>query len=357
MNNPLSEAPKKEKSGSQTFSKYNYQYHWAFCRALREYEQNNEFALFIEEHEDVVLANSLNVEEATFEFSQVKEVSYKYTVDRLVKKGAKSPTSVIEKLANNCCGKPYSYKISKVCFVSTGEYSFSLHTNDYRFEEIEYSSLSKEESQKIKNSINSLEEADAFCDKLVFIIPDLPRKGFDEVVIGRISNIISSQSPHYNYNSRSIYDVLIREMNRKGENYFDYSKWADALKNKAITSIQIGDVFHRHVTRAPDDIIADGVKDILEESFQFTALRRTRIRHCFNRYYEKKISNRDPFVASISEEILSFIAVFPGDKDSIALLGDYVYCNLSEASKEFFDTYDDYLAALICEILYRLQYE
>lgn len=51
--NPLGLEPKREKSGSDTFRKYNYQYHWAFCRILDEHEAGNEFALFIEEHEDV----------------------------------------------------------------------------------------------------------------------------------------------------------------------------------------------------------------------------------------------------------------------------------------------------------------
>lgn len=125
--NPLGLEPKREKSGSETFRKYNYQYHWAFCRMLEEYENGNEFALFIEEHEDITMASSLNVDKAVFEFNQIKETSQKHTIHSLTATSKSEPRSLIEKLAVSSCGKAYSDKISKVNFVSSGGYSFDVH--------------------------------------------------------------------------------------------------------------------------------------------------------------------------------------------------------------------------------------
>src|SRR5690554_2684655 len=92
--NPLGLEPKREKSGSDTFRKYNFQYHWAFCRMLDELENGNEFALFIEEHEDVTVADSLDAEKTTFEFNQVKETSKKHTIQSLTKKTKKTSLSL-----------------------------------------------------------------------------------------------------------------------------------------------------------------------------------------------------------------------------------------------------------------------
>ena len=75
--NPLVAESKREKAGSETLKKYDYQYHWAFCRLLEEHAQGNEYAVFVEEHEDVTVANSLDVDLVNFEFNQVKETKTK----------------------------------------------------------------------------------------------------------------------------------------------------------------------------------------------------------------------------------------------------------------------------------------
>jgi DNA-binding CsgD family transcriptional regulator len=54
--NPLA-TQQREKKGAETFSKYDYQYHWALCRLLDEHHANQDYAIFVEYHEDVVLAD------------------------------------------------------------------------------------------------------------------------------------------------------------------------------------------------------------------------------------------------------------------------------------------------------------
>jgi hypothetical protein len=185
--NPLGREPKREKSGSDTFKKYNYQYHWAFCRILDEYEDGNEFAIFIEEHEDVILANNLSGEIATFEFNQVKETNRTHTVDSLTKKSGKQLHSLIEKLALSACNKSFSDSISKVNFVSTGGYSFQTHKNGFKLEIIQSGDLTREEIGKIDKCLTSIVGGNAIIPKLAFIIPDLPEKGFDLATEGKIS--------------------------------------------------------------------------------------------------------------------------------------------------------------------------
>ncbi|NOX27836.1 MAG: DUF4297 domain-containing protein, partial [Gammaproteobacteria bacterium] len=72
--NPLG-IPQRERSGASTFGKYEYQYHWALCRIIDEQRHTREYALFMELHEDVVLADSLDSNTAMFEFNQVKNIS------------------------------------------------------------------------------------------------------------------------------------------------------------------------------------------------------------------------------------------------------------------------------------------
>lgn len=81
--NPLA-VPQREKVGARTFDKYEYQYHWALYRIIDEQKTNNEYALFIELHEDVVIADALDVGVANFEFNQIKNISKpKYSIKNL----------------------------------------------------------------------------------------------------------------------------------------------------------------------------------------------------------------------------------------------------------------------------------
>ena len=56
--NPLAET-QREIAGASTFGKYNFQFHWALCEIIQKHKYKKEYALLIEYHEDVVIADSL----------------------------------------------------------------------------------------------------------------------------------------------------------------------------------------------------------------------------------------------------------------------------------------------------------
>ncbi len=349
--NPLGLEPKREKSGSDTFRKYNFQYHWAFCRMLDEHENGNEFALFIEEHEDVTIANSIDVDKTTFEFNQVKETSKKHTIHSLTKISKSESQSLIEKLAKSCCGKLYSDKIARVNFVSTGGYSFDLHKNGYSFEVISSGQLSCEEEKKIADCIAHIKGTSGFYDKLAFVIPELPEKGFDHVVEGKISSLINKLVPGIKYNSNSIYDCIIRDLSRKGENSFDYEDWDEAIRKKAITHRQLSDVIEQHISRKPDENIVTELMLILKDEYSLNSLSRRKIVRGFNRYYTKKIASRESLVNEVSVDIVDSIEKMAHKHSNAKDLEVAVVNVLNERTLSFFSTPDDRTGAFLYELL------
>lgn len=349
--NPLGHDPKREKSGSDTFRKYNYQYHWAFCRILDEHEAGNEFALFIEEHEDVTIANSLDVTKTKFELNQVKETSKKHTIHSLTSVSKGESQSLIEKLAKSCCDKSYSQRISKVNFVSTGGYSFNTHKEGYSFEVIDSGELNDEEVKKVEDAISKISGTKNFLPKLAFVIPSLPEKGFDLVVEGKISSLISKIAPGFKYDANSIYECVIRDLNRKGENSFDYKNWDDALKRKAITSGQLSDVIGQHVSRKPDENIVYEMIQILNNEYSLNSLTRRKIVSGFNRYYTKNISSRELIVKEVSSDIISCIEKLAKNHRNASDLEIAVKRELSERTLAFFQTHEDITGAFLYELL------
>jgi len=350
--NPLGQDSKREKSGSETFKKYNYQYHWAFCRLIEAHEVGGEYAIFIEEHEDVTIATSLDAESAFFELNQIKETSKKHTINSLTA-GNENKPSILSKLSSGACGKTFSEKISKINFVSTGGYSFSTHKKGLNLEVISTGDLDLEELKLIKDAIGDIPGSLEFSDKIAFVIPKLPPKEFDLVVEGKISLLISKMAPGFNYNANSVYECIIRDLQRKGENSFDYREWDEALKQKSVTSTQFSDVLEKHINRKPDQSLLIDLTDVLKDEYQLAFSKRREIIRSFNRYYSMQISNRSSLTTRVSDQLRAIIDSLESGNPSISVvaLESLVKLSISKELDEFFLTPSDFTAAFLFELL------
>lgn len=104
MDNPLAVA-QRESAGAESYDRFEYQYHWALCQAFSAYRNAKDFAVFMEYHEDVIIADSLDKEKVKFTFNQVKaNSSVRYTTKSLTKrdKGKKNEKpSLLGKLCSS----------------------------------------------------------------------------------------------------------------------------------------------------------------------------------------------------------------------------------------------------------------
>lgn len=227
--NPLFSSPEREKSGGETFEKYRYQYHWAFCKALDLHTDGKEYAIFIEQHEDVVAADSLNVNRVNFEFNQVKSVTLPYTKSKLLK--PKKEKSVLGKLLGSVTGKPYSSSIKSVNFISTGGFSLK---KDRKYESIHFCHLDEKHQKDIIEAMEQELGSAEFTRYLSFIVPTLQPKDFENAVKGKIGTLVNNLSGGSHCSVTYIYSAIIEDMYRKGENTFDYGCWDESLRKVTI---------------------------------------------------------------------------------------------------------------------------
>lgn len=349
--NPLAEEPQREKSGGRTLGKYDYQYHWAFCRILSEFEAGNEYALFMELHEDVVIANSLDATLATFELNQVKATTKVHSINTLCAIKKNESSSIIGKLGQGTTKKSFSKKISNVNLVSTGGYKFDLHSEGFSFEIIESGKLTTAEIDSISKCLKNEIGDDSIVSKIAFIIPDLQEKGFEDAVEGRISKLINKISPGCKYNSSYIYDCIIQDLRRRGKNTFDYSNWNDALRKKAITSNQVAEIINSHTSRKPDEALNTELLDILKCEYKLTSTKRAKIISAFNRYYTRRISDRDPVLSDIASELRKLIAESIETCPDAPSLELQIISKLSEESLHYFASKEEITGAFLYEML------
>jgi len=256
--NPLASS-QREISGSTTFSKYEYQYHWALCRIIDEQREAKEYALFMEFHEDVVLTNSLNCEIAEFEFYQVKNVnSPKYNIANLTKR-KNDKNSILGKLIDSALNKPFNSKITTINLVASCGFSLDQLDNSLNLEVLTIGDLSDTAKKDLRGKLNDELGIDDIPENLRFIIPALGLKDQQDSVIGKISKLISDVFPNSHCDATSIYRALIDELHRKGVISYDYNKWDDLLKNKALTSPKVTEAINVNIT-LPD------IKEMLGEA-------------------------------------------------------------------------------------------
>lgn len=303
MVSPLADK-QREKKGAETFGKYEYQYHWAFKKLLDEHEKKQEYAIFVELHEDVVFANSLEKETAEFEFYQVKENSgsSQYTVASLTKINSGSKNSILGKLISSYHGKTFRDVISSASLVSTSGFSSAMIKDDLALEEITATDLKLKSLATFKSRILEELEIDECPVNIRFIVPKILPDSQRESVISSIVDLISSAYPNSQCDAVNIYRVLIDELHRKGQIKYDYSKWDSLLREKALTSITVKNTIEAHSSIKGLDEFEAVASDLLSEMNLGFSKRRDLLRSVKS-YYTRSISSNSNFSIKFREEV------------------------------------------------------
>lgn len=240
--NPLFDS-QREKSGAQTFDKYAFQYHWALYRVISDHDKANEYAVFIELHEDVVVSDSLDVTVAKFEFNQVKTNKTPFNTYQLVflKKGGKS---VLGKLVKSSIAKPYTKAIESLNLIATKKFNLELRKKDVELNIIKKEDLSDNQLKDLEDELKKELGIPELPANVKFIFSDLPDNNYQTFLIGAIAELINKLFPGSYSNAKDIYTLLIDELYRKGKVTYDFTQWDELLNSKALTSIQITKVIN-----------------------------------------------------------------------------------------------------------------
>ena len=103
MLNKLNKIKQRETSGSDTFKNYDYQYHWAIYTLLENSRENDDIAVLVEFHEDVILVENVSSENNQFHFFQIKANDKSLTLSDILRK-ENGNKSILDKLT---LGKEY----------------------------------------------------------------------------------------------------------------------------------------------------------------------------------------------------------------------------------------------------------
>lgn len=261
--NPLF-GEQREKAGSETFEKYFYQYHWALQQALQRLDDEKEYIVFMEAHEDVVFSDAFD-EQANFQFIQVKEKTKPLSLKNLYK--VEKNNSIIGKAVSSVQGKPYQDKVKAIWFVASNGFNFKnlLNTNAqmafYSIHDFNQTALD-ELLIALKAELNDDIKFTNFEFHKSSLLTSY-QDGKDQIV-GHIGRLMNKLFPKAYFRAENAYVTIIDELLRKGVNTYDYKEWDDFVKNKGLRSDKLKEVLQSNVNNN-FDAIRETLDDIAEE--------------------------------------------------------------------------------------------
>ncbi|OOE39480.1 hypothetical protein BZG00_09810 [Salinivibrio kushneri] len=265
--NPLAEA-QRESAGASTFGKYNFQFHWALCEIIEKHKSKKEYALLIEHHEDVVIADSLDADKAQFEFYQVKNQSAKYTLASLTnrQKGANDTlkNSVLGKLLSSCINTEYEDRITIIGLVSSSGFSLNLDKG-LKLDVIKVGDIATSDLASLTQNIDNELGIEVLPEHLQFIVPDVQLKNQEDYVLSHFARLVNTLFPGAYCNPVNIYRSVVDEMGRIGRVEYDYRDWARLIDNKSLTSTEVHNVITQYTTHPSVDELKNDFDDLARD--------------------------------------------------------------------------------------------
>ncbi|WP_115540233.1 DUF4297 domain-containing protein [Xanthomonas campestris] len=354
--NPLA-AAQRENAGAKTFEKYEYQYHWALCRILGAHEEFDDYVVFIELHEDVVLATSTDKSLAQFEFNQVKNVGTgpwnQNKLTSIPKSSSKKiKNSILGKMLQGVHKKPFVDKLKSLDLVATCGFKLPPKVSGLNLSVISIGDLHDDCLKDIQTAIDKELGNYIIPKKLRFITPDLATFGFQDVAIGRISKLVDAKAPGTMCNASTIYRVLIDDLHRKGMVAFDFTEWSALLKNKGTTYGDVERVISSYAEKKGFEIFEKGLDDILNE-LDLKSNKKMQMRRAFERYHNAVRFERSLAVMDNQEIIRMVVESNFGtfEEQGVQKFMELVLGALPEAPKMNFEESESIQAAIIYELL------
>ncbi|MFV1448602.1 DUF4297 domain-containing protein [Maribacter sp. HS] len=347
--NPLL-AAQREKAGSETFEKYSYQYHWALYRVLNNHIETDEYAVFVELHEDVVVSNSLNSSKAKFEFNQVKTTKGKLNTYQLVTK-KKNNKCVLGKLISSGFEKPFKHEITELNLVALNDFSLELKEEGLKLDKITLDDLSDTQFKKLEDAIKKEMDIATLPSNIQFIVPELSEKNFQNDVIASIAKLVFNLFPNSHSSPVEIYRLLIDEVNRKGKVTYDYTKWDDLLSKKALTSITVTEVINAFTSIKDENKVEIEFYAICSE-LGLNSIKSKLLKRSFDRYRTKRISNSSTLQIDTTNFITQQIQI--NIDKGIDILETLIENVKNQIPKKFlrqFNNETEIRSAIICEYI------
>ena len=235
--------------------------------------------------------------------------------------------------------------------IATSKFNLELKKEGLDLKTITISDLSDKQIQDLESELLKEIGISELPTNIKFIISDIPDHNYQTFLIGAISELINKIFPGSYSNAQDIYTLLIDELYRKGKVTYDFTKWDELLKDKALTSIQVTRVINEFTNLKDEAKIESEFNSICSE-LSLKSIEAKRLKRSFLRYRRQRISNRSTlqmdttkfFVKEIESNISKGVTEL---KELIENVQKIVPLKIGKQ----FSSKDELTTAIICEYI------
>jgi len=225
----------RENAGSSSSNRFDYQKNWAICKLIELSQNDIDFLLTFEYHDDIIIFDS-SLNPSKIDFFQIKTSKTKFNLKRLLSqketKTGKS-NSFLGKLLLNKIN--FENETSSLNFVTNSGYTFDKN-NKLR---IVCRDLEAKEIKEIETNLTSeltCKWLDEFVDTIFFETSDLTIDHHEQLAKDKLYRLLESKyTTDVKYNPSLAYRTIFDEVNRKNNLEKKLSNFSELLKYKSIS--------------------------------------------------------------------------------------------------------------------------
>lgn len=338
------ETEKREIAGARSSNRFSYQFHWAFLKILEMFENENDFMLIMEHHDDIIVLDN-SVDPKWIDFYQIKTntkknvqyISCSILTKREKDKDGKTKDSFMEKLIDDFTR--FRKETRSLNFVSNKGFNFKLTNGDSKEKNlIKLGELITEEFKLFKdnmcdkcNNIDCKED----CKQLIsFQLSELDVNTYEDIILGKLINFLDKYGRGTIKDIKSVYNTLISEITRINNLEKKPETFKELIKLKSITK----EKFNEYI----NDFRLNGLMSI-EWSEMASALRQENyneieiinIKKQWNKYRVDILGNLEKTLNVIRNDIQDILLNSP-EFNSLRDYINYVHSQLT--SKDYYNS-------------------
>lgn len=233
--------PPRERAGSRSANRFDYQLDWALCHLLDLHEQDQDYVLIIDYHDDVLVLDSASNPEKVY-FYQIKTTtSGNWTTTRLVarKRGAHGPLhSILGKLYQHYID--FGDSVGGLYFVTNAPLSLTTDGGGRTTsgDGFTFSSLGSKDRDRVCTALESecsLNGAPADLSKIHYQRSPLPPSGHSQQALGKLVEFLERIPEARSVPEPAFYRTLKMELARTLHFEGTPQAFSDLCECKAIT--------------------------------------------------------------------------------------------------------------------------
>jgi hypothetical protein len=352
----------REKSGSITSSRYDFQKDWSICKLIECHQTLIDYVIVFDWHEDLIIMDSES-NPHTVSFYQIKgRKSGNWTVNDLIRsekdKNNNLLLSIIGKLYD--CKLKHSDETLSLNFVSNARFNVPLSdkTRSLNKDNICIIELSKKEKEEISKKIiqeHNLNTNPIFEEITFLKVLDLSLNDSKTHTQGKITDFFDAIYPGKKLNAPNIYRMIFDEVKRRVNYNKEILTYDDLLTNKSICKSQFERIIEAtRIGKDNDEIWKKAESILLSNGLSFQ--KSQELKQSWNLLEVEMMNPNNSYLQKIIKEIKSVIEIAKSD-------GSISNCNLlntiESINKAFHDDYkipreynENFIKAIILSEIY-----